>query len=72
MGFYGKYVLPRALDWSMRVKAATVERKRFVPLATGRVLEVGMGSGLNIPFYSDDVQIVFGLEPSAELRQLAS
>ena len=36
MGFYGKYVLPRALDWSMRVKAATVERKRFVPLATGR------------------------------------
>ncbi len=71
MNFYRKYILPRALDWSMRNEAALAERRRFVPLASGRVLEIGIGSGLNIPFYSSEVQTLFGLEPSAELRRFA-
>ena len=44
-------------------------RLRVAPFASGRVLEIGFGSGLNVPLYSDAVQHLFGLEPSAVLCQ---
>jgi ubiquinone/menaquinone biosynthesis C-methylase UbiE len=46
-------------------------RHRVAPLASGRVLEIGSGSGLNLPLYTNLVQHVFGLEPSAYLRDKA-
>jgi ubiquinone/menaquinone biosynthesis C-methylase UbiE len=71
MGFYERYVLPRVLDLTMRNSAVKRERERYVPLASGRVLEVGMGSGLNIPFYSPSVEKLYGLDPSPELGKMA-
>jgi ubiquinone/menaquinone biosynthesis C-methylase UbiE len=71
MGIYRTYVLPRLIDRTMQNHLAVAERTKFVPLAAGRVLEVGIGSGLNIPFYSRDVTALVGLDPSVALWQLA-
>lgn len=68
---YAKYVLPRFIDLSMRNKETARVRADWVPHARGDVLEVGIGSGLNLPFYSAEVRRVYGVEPSAELQKMA-
>ncbi len=72
MGFYGRYVLPRLLDLAMRSGTATPYRARLLPAARGRVLEVGIGSGRNLPFYGPEVRSVVGVDPSAELLAMAA
>jgi len=69
VSFYSDQIMPRVIAAGMRNKAMTRYRPRIPALATGRVLEVGFGSGLNLPYYSRQVTHVFGLEPSALLRQ---
>lgn len=71
MGFYGHYILPRLIDLVMRNKDSECLRAAWVPHATGDVLEVGIGSGLNLPFYSAQVRRVYGLDPSPELQSMA-
>ena len=71
MGFYQKYVLPRLIDVAMRNKDTARLRAEWIPHARGEVLEIGIGSGLNLEFYSPEVQRVYGVDPSAELRQMA-
>jgi ubiquinone/menaquinone biosynthesis C-methylase UbiE len=71
VGIYARYVLPRLIDLAMRNSAAARVRANWVPHARGDVLEVGIGSGLNLPFYSAEVSRVYGVDPSAELRKLA-
>jgi len=69
MGLYSRYVLPRLLDFAMRDKPIMRQRAKVVPLAHGRVLEVGIGSGLNLSFYDKSkVDKVLGLDPSPELN----
>ena len=46
-------------------------RAAWISQARGEVLEVGIGSGLNLPFYSSDVQRVYGVDPSVELQRMA-
>ncbi len=70
---YERHVLPKVLDFTMRQKPIMRQRSKIVPLAEGRVLEIGIGSGLNLGFYdSSKVQALFGLDPSAELKTLAA
>lgn len=71
MGFYAKYVLPRIIDLAMRNKEAARLRAAWIPRAVGDVLEVGIGSGLNLPLYSDAVQRIYGVDPSPELQRMA-
>jgi ubiquinone/menaquinone biosynthesis C-methylase UbiE len=71
VGFYAKYVLPRIIDLAMRNKEAARLRAVWIPHARGEVLELGIGSGLNLPFYSSDVQRVCGVDPSIELQRMA-
>ena len=70
MGIYEKYILPKFLNFAMKAPAMTKLRSRLVPLAEGKVLEIGIGSGLNLPFYSANVQVT-GVDPSAELQVYA-
>jgi len=70
MRIYHSYILPRIINLAMQNRIASAERARLVPLAYGKVLEVGIGSGLNLPFYSK-VEELYGLDPSRELWQLA-
>jgi ubiquinone/menaquinone biosynthesis C-methylase UbiE len=71
MGLYGRLILPRLIDLAMRNEAARTERARFVPAASGRVIEIGCGSGLNLPFYDPGVSAVVGVDPSMWLLALA-
>lgn len=71
MSIYNDHVLPRFLNLVMRTKGLQAYRRRVVPAAEGRVLEIGIGSGLNLPFYGRGVTEVVGLDPSAPLRRMA-
>jgi ubiquinone/menaquinone biosynthesis C-methylase UbiE len=71
MGFYDARVLPVLINVTMRQKRLTAYRSRLIPAAEGRVLEVGLGSGLNLPFYTDKVRQVVGLDPSPNLLSMA-
>ena len=72
INLYDKYILPHLLNCSCNTKPFTVQRKKVIPLATGKVLEVGIGSGLNLPFYQkDSIKEIWGLDPSKELLLMA-
>jgi len=71
MGFYQDQIVPLLINWSMRQKNLAAYRSRIIPAAEGRVLEIGIGSGLNLPFYSRKVARVIGLEPSPRLLAMA-
>ncbi|NQV66574.1 MAG: class I SAM-dependent methyltransferase [SAR86 cluster bacterium] len=70
MGLYDKYLLPKLLNLAMKAPEMTRLRRELVPLATGRVLEIGVGSGLNLPFYAQQVHVT-GVDPSLELQAYA-
>ena len=71
MGFYQDQIVPLLINWSMRQRNLTAYRSRIIPAAEGRVLEIGIGSGLNLPFYSRNATHVIGLEPSPRLLAMA-
>ncbi len=72
MGLYERHVLPRVIDLACSSGPNMKQREKVIPRAEGQVLEIGMGSGLNLPFYDrKKVQKVWGLEPSEGMRQLA-
>jgi ubiquinone/menaquinone biosynthesis C-methylase UbiE len=71
MGFYAHHILPRITDLAMRNKESARLRAAWIPRARGEVLEVGIGSGLNLSFYSSEVQRVCGVDPSIELQRKA-
>jgi ubiquinone/menaquinone biosynthesis C-methylase UbiE len=71
VGVYDKYVLPRILDLVMRNKDLTRLRAAQIPKARGTVLEVGIGSGLNLSFYTPAAERIVGIDPSLELQRLA-
>ena len=72
MGFYDKYLLPKLVHLTCRQNPTMRQRQKVVPQAEGNVLEIGIGSGLNIPFYNPDrVNHLWGLDPSAEMWSIA-
>jgi len=71
MSFYSKHILPRIIDVSMQNRETRRLREAWIPQAKGEVLEVGVGSGLNLEFYTQQVTRVYGVDPSVELQRIA-
>lgn len=73
MGFWADRVLPHLVEKACRSSAILEERQRWVPRAHGEVIELGVGSGLNLPFYDrEKVTKVVGIDPSAPLLARAA
>jgi ubiquinone/menaquinone biosynthesis C-methylase UbiE len=68
---YDRWILPPFLDLVMRQHQLAKYRDEVVSAASGRVLEVGVGSGLNLSLYGKKVEIVFGIDPSLRLLAIA-
>ena len=71
MSFYNDRILPHLINLSMRNRGLLPYRERVISQAYGRVLEIGIGSGLNLPFYGSRVDELVGLEPAAGLLAMA-
>ena len=67
MGFYADRILPHLIHLAMRQETFLPYRQRLADGARGRVLEIGIGSGLNIPWYPAAADAVVGLDPSSRL-----
>ena len=72
MNFYENYCLPHIINFVCGLKEIQKLREKVIPDAHGKVLEIGMGSGLNIPYYNaEKIELVWGLEPSEGMRKKA-
>lgn len=72
MNFYDERILPHVINCTCGMKAIERQRGKVVPLAKGEVLEIGMGSGLNLKYYNPEkVSKVWGLEPSLGMQRKA-
>jgi len=68
MRLYSKYILPGLIDWACSTPSGMLQREKVIPLAQGRVLEVGIGSGMNLPFYrGKEVEHLTAIDPRQEL-----
>ena len=71
MSFYNDRILPHVINLAMRNRELRPYRERVLSQAHGRVLEIGIGSGLNLPLYGSRVDEVLGLDPAARLIAMA-
>lgn len=69
MGIHEDHILPAIMD--VALAGLKDERQQMIGQATGKVLEVGMGNGTNLPFYTEAAEKVVGLEPCDAVREKA-
>lgn len=73
MSFYENKILPHLIDLACSTKPTQKQREKIVPLAEGDVLEIGFGSGRNLPFFDrSKVRRIWGLEPAEGMRRKAA
>src|SRR5262249_435879 len=71
MGFYEDRIVPHLVNLAMRNRHLLPYRERVISAAGGRGLEIGIGSGLNLPFYGPRTREILGIEPAPRLLELA-
>lgn len=70
--WYEHHILPTLLDWACSMKPIQAQRAQLLPRAQGRVMEVGVGTGLNLPFYdARRVRRLVGVDPGLQMHPLA-
>ena len=70
--WYERNVLPYLIDLACSTRPTRRQRLKVIPLAQGRVLEVGIGTGLNLPFYDRArVRSIVGVDPALRMHRLA-
>lgn len=72
MGWYDTHVLPRLIEGGCSQPGLMKLRAKYVPQAEGKVLEIGIGTGLNLEYYNSAKVELTGLDPAAELTGRAS
>ena len=69
---YDKYICPHLINYAMQMKPFRKQREKVIPFASGRILEIGIGSGLNFNYYNKaNVSEVFAIEPDSILLKKA-
>ncbi|WP_346289405.1 class I SAM-dependent methyltransferase [Sphaerothrix gracilis] len=71
MGFYSRVIFPRLLDWSMSGEAFAAHRRELLKDVTGKVLEIGFGTGLNLAYYPDTVEQFTIVDPNPGVNAIA-
>lgn len=70
--WYDRHVLPYLLDFACSLSPIARQRRKVIPQATGRVLEIGIGTGLNLAFYDRaKVERLVGIDPATQMHALA-
>lgn len=73
MGLYNRHIMPRLVDFACGLSALTDQRRKIIPSAEGKVLEVGIGSGRNLPHYDPKrVEAVIGVDPDEGMWRRAA
>ena len=72
MGFYEDRILPRAIDLMLGTKSMGALRARALDGVHGTVVELGFGSGTNLPYYPPEVERVWAIDPAVRARRLAA
>ena len=68
MGLYDRFILPKVINWTCGQRPNMKQREKVIPTAFGNVLEIGIGSGLNLTFYNKEkVKSLTGIDPSEEI-----
>lgn len=68
---YSRLIFPRLIDWCMAGDELTQYRRQVLAEAVGNVLEIGFGTGLNLPYYPETVEKLTAIEPNSGMNQLA-
>ena len=72
MNGYDRYILPWLIDIACGLPMVQAQRRLLVPQARGRVLEIGMGTGRNLPFYDrNQLTQLVGVDPALQMHRLA-
>ena len=71
MGFYSQVILPRLMDWSMSDPIMSQYRKEVLSEVSGEVLEIGFGTGLNLPYYPASTQKITTIDVNPGMNRLA-
>ena len=73
MGFYDRYLLPHLIDLACGIRPVQRQRAKVVPRASGKVLEIGIGTGRNLPFYDKAMlESLTGLDPASQMHPKAT
>ncbi len=71
MGFYGQLIFPRLCDLFLSKSFLAEHRRKVLATSYGEVLEIGFGTGLNLPYYPEQVRKITTVDPNAGMHRLA-
>ncbi len=71
MGFYSRVIFPRLCEFSLNSKHVARHRKQLLARASGDVLEIGIGTGLNLPHYPETVRRITAIDPNPGMHAKA-